>query len=289
MGIKDIEKILIEGNLKNKKNNFKRGLYIQYSEENIPKYPILLLTCMDPRIDVHSIFNLKPGDIFILRNAGNIITKDMLRSIYIAISEFNIKFIIVLGHLDCGMTKLKMYELKSKLDMNLTQSELKDYFKPFADELVNISTQVQKLRQTRLISSRVEICGMLYDVNTGYVFESEIIERFQTIEDFNENYYDLVRIKQSLNNQEYVKETNSKKLKEQKSIKLEKEIENQLLSDSNEKIMAKQSNDILNENHLSEIKPLISKINTSYMKLPTIYFPKIKIHVPQIYKKKNQK
>ena len=114
-------------------------------QENIPKYPVLILTCMDPRIDIYRIFQLNPGDVFILRNAGNIYTQDVLRSILITIFKYEIKYIIILGHLDCGMTKINPVELRkklpseflSRLSSNYSElfSELINFFKPFENEV----------------------------------------------------------------------------------------------------------------------------------------------------------
>ncbi len=86
-------------------------------EGRIPKYPILILTCMDPRIDVHRIFQLNPGDIFVLRNAGNQYSEDMLRSILIAVHEYSVRYIIILGHLDCGMKKVNLDDLRNKISL----------------------------------------------------------------------------------------------------------------------------------------------------------------------------
>ena len=85
---KSIEKMLLEGNMK---FQWKLTQDIEKInlEGNIPKYPVLILTCMNPRIDVHRIFQLNPGDVFVLRNAGNICTMDAFRSIILAILEYN--------------------------------------------------------------------------------------------------------------------------------------------------------------------------------------------------------
>ena len=110
----DIERMLIEGNLRFQ-------LKITQELENIetktkrPRYPVLILTCMDPRIDIHRIFQLDPGDVFVIRNAGNLSNQNSLRSILLAIYQYNIKYIIILGHLDCGMTKINLLELKKNV------------------------------------------------------------------------------------------------------------------------------------------------------------------------------
>jgi len=64
----DIIQKFVEGNKQY------QGQILQDEESNqidgkIPRYPVLILTCIDPRIDVYRIFQLKPGDAFVLRNA----------------------------------------------------------------------------------------------------------------------------------------------------------------------------------------------------------------------------
>ena len=112
--LKNIEKLLIEGNFRfqNEINlNPEKDSFNQKIIEN----PTLFLTCMDPRVDVLSIFQLNPENVFILRNAGNICTLDMMRSIIITINKYKVRNIIVLGHTDCGMTKINMSELRKEL------------------------------------------------------------------------------------------------------------------------------------------------------------------------------
>ena len=177
----DMKEILLEG------NNRYQWKIIQETEklENNKKQknPLLFLTCMDSRIDVHRIFQLNPGDAFILRNAGNMYTEDVLRSILIAIHEQGVKNIIVLGHLDCVMPKIHLIGLRNKLSKpalakicrNGTniQLNLQRFFKIFIDELKNINNQINWLKSAKEIPSFVQIIGLLYDPNSGWVFHPQ--------------------------------------------------------------------------------------------------------------------
>ena len=199
-----INEILIEGNLKfqSELSNESKSIYVH---GKLPKYPLLILTCMDPRIDVQRIFHSNPGDIFILRNAGNVYSKDVMRSILLAIFEFKIKYIIILGHLDCGMTKVDVNRLKEKLSPSLVyhicnkgespKESIKKFFKLFTDEIKNINSQVKFLRKFPDFPKELEIIGMLYDVDTGWVFESKYFENFESKERFLINYKDCLRRK----------------------------------------------------------------------------------------------
>ncbi|MFX1313899.1 MAG: carbonic anhydrase, partial [Promethearchaeota archaeon] len=174
----DIKNILIVGNLKYK-SKFIQEFEKEQIEDNYPKYPVLILTCMDPRINIHHIFQLNPGDVFILRNAGNIFTSDMMRSILLAIVNYKIKYIIILGHLDCGMKKINLTELRMKLPSKfLSQlsknninilSELNSFFVPFSNEIKNLLRQIKNLQTIQDLFPEIEITGMLYDTNTGWV------------------------------------------------------------------------------------------------------------------------
>lgn len=71
----------------------------------------LLVTCSDSRIDPNMITQTKPGDLFICRNAGNIVpphspyTGGITASIEFAVKVLKVQHIIVCGHTDCGAMK----------------------------------------------------------------------------------------------------------------------------------------------------------------------------------------
>ncbi len=313
--IKDIEKLLIEGNLRFqwKINQDLESIKV---EDKIPKYPVLILTCMDTRIDIHRIFQLKPGDVFILKNAGNIYTQDMLRSILITIIEYNIKDIIVLGHLDCGMTKINLWKLNAKLPYKFLSNshsnafdDIRDFFKPFSDELKNIKEQVKIIKKINEFLPGITVTGMLYDVNTGWVFEDEKFKEFAFIENFRKHYKKLLTEKndkfidflntienksENKGEDEIVNIDDSKRFSQEGGLnKLEtkqspkKMLDKNMVITNTPEISTKNtdSSDIesqkfeFNQNHRIQIS--IQKI-----KIPKIQFQGIKIHLPKIYRNK---
>jgi len=308
-----IDQIFVEGN---KQYQWK---IIQEEDSNqidgkIPRYPILILTCMDPRIDVYRIFQLKPGDVFVLRNAGNIYTEDVLRSVLVAIHKYNIQYIVVLGHLDCGMKKLHVGNLIDKL----TDSAIKrfmwsetnfylgfqKFFKAFTDEIMNIKNQVQKFRKAREIPTDIKIMGMLYDPNTGWVFRNEELKHYSNYEDFAKDYRNILQAKKfelvdyiEDNEDEIIGEGFIQEVEELMEINENKENTQQVESIINqESVMSYKLEEIPNET-----PPLIANTNTIVsrrvhsnlilipkIKIPKIFVPKIKVHVPVIYKKSEE-
>ena len=72
---------------------------------------VLFITCADSRIDPNLVTQTGPGELFICRNAGNIIpphsnqTGGMTASIEFAVAALGVSHIVVCGHSDCGAMK----------------------------------------------------------------------------------------------------------------------------------------------------------------------------------------
>src|SRR4029079_14656941 len=84
----------------------------------------LLITCSDSRIDPSLIMQTKPGDLFVLRNAGNIMprrgvgpTSGEQATIEFAIVDLGVKDIIVCGHSHCGAVKalLALHDIRESM------------------------------------------------------------------------------------------------------------------------------------------------------------------------------
>jgi carbonic anhydrase len=278
----------------------------------IPKFPVLILTCMDSRIDVYRIFQLNPGDIFVLRNGGNQISEDMLRSLLVAIYEYGVQYIIILGHLDCGMKKIHFNELrniipieflrelgKSSVDLRFS---LQKFFKAISDEILNIKNQVSRLKANKGIPNNVKIIGMLYDPDTGWVFKEEEFNHYQSYENFMHNYKDLIRRKQ-LNHIDFLETIESeivgpKRIEtEVETLKLNKAKigERNVESKKHEGEVKEQEGSFyveakkILENKMEELNlPDLEKYMKMPLKMqtPKIYVPKIKVYVPSIHKPK---
>jgi carbonic anhydrase len=289
----DIEGMLIEGNLR-------FHLKITQDLENIeikskfPRYPILILTCMDSRIDIHRIFQLDPGDVFVLRNAGNLCSQDSLRSILLAIYQYNIKYIVILGHLDCGMTKINLLELKKKVPREFLPytskqtldlfMETRRFFQPFIDELRNIKQQIETLHTIQVHNPEIKILGMLYDVETGWVFEYDRFKELAYIETFRANYKIILREKQyqfidflETIEDEIITAEDLDKMKREKEPNETEEILIDTVLNISEEVPADNQNQNLNT------PTILPKIQ-----IPKINFPGVKIHIPKIYRKRNE-
>ena len=96
---------LVEGN---KRYSSGESIYPNQTAEyriNVAKKPrpfAVILSCSDSRVPPEIIFDLGIGDLFVIRNAGNIINNEALGSIEYAVQYFGVKLIVVMGHRSCG-------------------------------------------------------------------------------------------------------------------------------------------------------------------------------------------
>jgi carbonic anhydrase len=285
-----ISQKLIEGNYEYQRYLMKNKKAVG----SISKNPLLVLTCMNPRIDVFRIFQLKPGDAFVIRNAGNVLTEDMLRSVLIAIYEYNVNNIIVLGHIDCAMKNINLNELREKLNQTTLKRigkygtnikfEFIKFFKIFVDEIRNIKNQVNHFIRSNEIPKSTEIIGMVYDINTGWVFNINDFGDDFSYETFQANRNEIFKQKNS-NFKDYLKSVSKVVIEKNPEISHEDEIieKNQNVA---KKVITNQSKE---ENVLEKIENTIEKfqnnLKLSKIQIPEIYIPKIKVHIPTIYKK----
>ncbi len=78
----------------------------------------IVLSCIDSRVPVETIFDMGVGDIFVARVAGNVVNEDMLASMEYACKYIGSKVIMVLGHESCGAVNAACAGLE---DGNLTE------------------------------------------------------------------------------------------------------------------------------------------------------------------------
>lgn len=63
---------------------------------------VVILSCSDSRVPPEIIFDQGLGDIFEIRNAGNVLNKHVIGSIEYAVMHCGVKLVVVMGHQDCG-------------------------------------------------------------------------------------------------------------------------------------------------------------------------------------------
>jgi carbonic anhydrase len=123
------------------------------------------------------MLELKTGDAHIIRNAGGIVTEDVVRSLVISQQLLGTQEMMIINHTDCGMLTFKDDNLRTRL-LNSTGklAAAPARFYAFTDLEQNVGEQVHKLRSHPWIPQQVVVRCFVYDVRSGRLKEITDIE-----------------------------------------------------------------------------------------------------------------
>jgi carbonic anhydrase len=148
-----------------------------------------ILGCGDARVGAELVFDKGPGDLFMVRVAGNFLSDYGLASLEFAVEILNVPLLMVLGHTHCGAVTSAVKVVTENIDLPGRMFVLIDALEPSvlharlrnADDLINATIEENVHRQVRrlrtispvickaLDAGEVEIVGAIYDIETGVV------------------------------------------------------------------------------------------------------------------------
>ncbi|MFO0705841.1 MAG: carbonic anhydrase [Nitrospira sp.] len=190
-------KKLVEGLKKFQRDVFKtkRDLFTHLARGQQPR--ALFITCSDSRIDPCLVTQTEPGELFILRNAGNLVPSygttigSTIATIEYAVGVLGVKNIIVCGHTDCGVVKAilepeqvgDLPAVKSwLLQAEATRRVVRENYSHLTGDALYVATTQENVRiqlehlQThpvvaaKLRSKTLELHGWVYSIETGDVW-----------------------------------------------------------------------------------------------------------------------
>ena len=138
-----------------------------------PSRGVLVLTCIDARIDPAKALGLEIGDAHVLRNAGGRASDDAIRSATISSWLLGTREFVVIHHEDCGMTLFTDDVLHEKIRDATGVDVSGDEYLAFSDLDQSVRDDVAKLRDLKTLPEGVAVSGYVYDVRTGKLREVE--------------------------------------------------------------------------------------------------------------------
>ena len=154
------------------------------------QHPIAaILGCGDARVGAELIFDRGPGDLFMVRLAGNFLSDYGLASMEYAVEFLNAPLLMVLGHTKCGAVTAAIQVVEEQADLPGRLFVLIDAIEPSVlhakmtnpENLLRAATEENVRRQVRRLRSvspliktaqeigKVKVVGAIYDVDTGEV------------------------------------------------------------------------------------------------------------------------
>jgi carbonic anhydrase len=135
-----------------------------------PVHGVTVVTCMDARLHIEEILGLEAGDAHIIRNAGGVVTDDVIRSLLISQRLLGTREVVLIHHTDCGMLSFRDDDLKAQVE---TDTGIRPPFalEAFADLDDDVRQCIARIEATPLIPHRDSVRGFVYDVLTGMLRE----------------------------------------------------------------------------------------------------------------------
>jgi carbonic anhydrase len=136
----------------------------------VPGLHLAVVTCMDARIKVFDVFGLRHGEVHILRNAGGIVTDDVVRSLAISQRKLQTREVIVMQHTSCGMATITDDDFKDELerDTGLRPPWAVEAFREVED---SVRQSVERVRRSPFLALTEGVRGFVYDVHTAELTE----------------------------------------------------------------------------------------------------------------------
>jgi carbonic anhydrase len=135
-----------------------------------PAKQIAVVACMDARLETGVLLSLVEGDAHVIRNAGGVVTDDVIRSLTISQRLLGTREIMLIHHTDCGMLTFTDADLKQQI---LDETGIKPPFamEAFADLDADVRQSVARIKQSPYIPHTNQVRGFVYDVGTGRLRE----------------------------------------------------------------------------------------------------------------------
>jgi len=135
-----------------------------------PRRHLAIVACMDSRMDIFGILGLEHGEAHVIRNAGGVITDDVIRSLCVSQRLLGTQEVILLHHTDCGLQKVSDDTFKAELEAELGVKP--DWsVESFTDPVADVRQSIRRLQLTPFVRHKEHIRGFVYDVSTGRLDE----------------------------------------------------------------------------------------------------------------------
>ena len=130
-----------------------------------PRRRLAIVTCMDSRLDVFAALGLQHGEAHVLRNAGGVITDDVIRSLAVSQRRLGTREVMLVHHTDCGMLSLSDDGFRAELQ-EATGVAPAFAIESFSDLDADVRQSVLRVRRSPFLLHTGQVRGFVYDVDT---------------------------------------------------------------------------------------------------------------------------
>ncbi|MEV4436380.1 carbonic anhydrase [Streptomyces sp. NPDC049555] len=134
-----------------------------------PVLKVAVVACMDARIDLHAALGLELGDCHTIRNAGGVVTDDIIRSLTISQRALGTRSVVLIHHTGCGLLNLTedfRHEIEAEVGQRPAWA-----VEAFKDLDQDVRQSMQRVRTSPFLPHRDDVRGFVFDVTTGRLRE----------------------------------------------------------------------------------------------------------------------
>jgi carbonic anhydrase len=135
-----------------------------------PARKLVVLACMDARLNPYALLGLQEGDAHMIRNAGGVVTDDGIRSLAISQRLLGTEEIILIHHTDCGMRTFTDDAFKRSIQ---DETGIKPEWaaEAFDDLDEDVRQSIARIKTSPFIPRTDSVRGFVYEVETGRLRE----------------------------------------------------------------------------------------------------------------------
>src|SRR3954462_1149666 len=134
-----------------------------------PVLRVAVVACMDARLDLHAALGLELGDCHTMRNAGGVVTDDVIRSPTISQHKLGTRSIVLIHHTGCGLEAITE-DFRTELEMEVGQRPAWAV-EAFRDVDQDVRQSMQRVRTSPFLVHTDDVRGFVFDVKTGLLRE----------------------------------------------------------------------------------------------------------------------
>lgn len=134
-----------------------------------PVLRVAVVACMDARLDLHAALGLQLGDCHTVRNAGGVVTDDVIRSLTISQRALGTRSVMLVHHTGCGLESLTedfRHELEDEVGQRPSWA-----VEAFRDVDQDVRQSMQRVRTSPFLLHTDDVRGFVFDVTTGLLRE----------------------------------------------------------------------------------------------------------------------
>jgi carbonic anhydrase len=134
-----------------------------------PVLRVAVVACMDARLDLHDALGLSLGDCHTIRNAGGVVTDDVIRSLTISQRALGTRSVILIHHTNCGLESITE-EFRHELEVEVGQRPVWAV-EAYKDADQDVRQSMQRVRTSPFLLHTDDVRGFVFDVTSGLLRE----------------------------------------------------------------------------------------------------------------------